>query len=123
MEIKKAKKRQKLQRERATELGKHRSFQNVFFFKEREKGKKEHKMPKRKRKEEDELKEKVKYFGVYKNRERFQAKISIDRKIQSFGTFDTPKEAAKAYDRAAIQEGRPTSKLNFLDQVLKNYKP
>ena len=80
-------------------------------------------MPKRKRKEEDELKEKVKYFGVYKNRERFQAKISIDRKIQSFGTFDTPKEAAKAYDRAAIQEGRPTSKLNFLDQVLKNYKP
>ena len=37
--------------------------------------------------------------------------------------FDTPKEAAQAYDRAAIQAGRPTSKLNFLDQVPKNYKP
>ena len=36
-------------------------------------------------------------------------------------TFDTPKEAAEAYDRAAIQAGRPTSKLNFLDQVPKNY--
>merc|ERR1711865_194225 len=35
----------------------------------------------------------------------------------------TPKEAAQAYDRAAIQAGRPTSKLNFLDQVPKNYKP
>ena len=37
------------------------------------------------------------------------------------GTFDTSKEAAKAYDRAAIQAGRPTSDLNFLDQVPKNY--
>jgi len=78
---------------------------------------------KRKRKQEDESKEKVKYFGVYKNRKRFQAKINIDNKIQSFGTFDTPKEAAKAYDRAAIQAGRPISKLNFLDQVPKIYKP
>ena len=43
--------------------------------------------------------------------------------MQSLGTFDTPKEAAQAYDRAAIQAGRPTSKLNFLDQVPKNYKP
>ena len=37
--------------------------------------------------------------------------------------FDTPKEAAEAYDLAAIQAGRPTSKLNFLDQVPKKYKP
>ena len=29
----------------------------------------------------------------------------------------------EAYDRAAIQAGRPTSKLNFLDQVPKGYKP
>ena len=29
------------------------------------------------------------------------------------GTFDTRKEAAKAFDVAAIQAGRPSSKLNF----------
>ena len=35
----------------------------------------------------------------------------------------TQPRTAQAYDRAAIQAGRPTSKLNFLDQVPKNYKP
>jgi hypothetical protein len=49
--------------------------------------------------------------------------MTIDGKYQSFSTFETPKEAAQAYDRAAIQAGRPTSKLNFLDRVSKNYKP
>ena len=80
-------------------------------------------MPKRKRKNGDGLKEDVKYKGVRKHRERYQAYIIIDRKMQSLGMFDTPKEAAQAFDRAAIQAGRPTSKLNFLDQVPKNYKP
>ena len=77
-------------------------------------------MPKRKRKDGGE---EVKFKGVYKNRKKFQAKISIDGKIKSLGTFDTPKEAAQAYDRAAIEAGRSTSKLNFLDQIPKNYKP
>ena len=80
-------------------------------------------MPKRKRKEEEESKEGVKYKGVQKRGEKFQARITIDGKNHNHGTFDTPKEAAQAYDRAAIQAGRPTSKLNFLDQVPKNYKP
>ena len=80
-------------------------------------------MPKRKRKKDDGSKKDVKFKGVYKRGERFQAMISIDGKTQNLGTFDTPKEAAQAYDRAAIQAGRPTSKLNFLDQVPKNYKP
>ena len=79
-------------------------------------------MSKRKR-EEDGTKKKVKYKGVSKRGERYQANIRIDGKTQGHGTFDTPKEAAQAYDRAAIQAGRPTSKLNFLDQVPKNYKP
>ena len=58
-----------------------------------------------------------------KNKKKFTARIKIDGKKQNHGTFDTSKEAAQAYDRAAIQAGRPTSKLNFLDQVPKNYKP
>ena len=80
-------------------------------------------MPKRKRKKEDGSKKEVKYKGVTKIRERFRAAIRIDGNLQYPGTFDTPKEAAQAYDRAAIQAGRPTSTLNFLDQVPKNYKP
>ena len=80
-------------------------------------------MPKRKR-NDDRTKKDVKYKGVTKIGKKFNARIWIGRKKgQSLGSFDTPKEAAQAYDRAAIQAGRPTSKLNFLDQVPKNYKP
>ena len=78
-------------------------------------------MSKRKR-EVDETK-KVKFKGVKKNGTRFEAKIYIDGKNTYLGRFDTPKEAAQAFDLAAIQAGRPTFKLNFLDQVPKIYKP
>ena len=80
-------------------------------------------MPKSKRKKKDGSKKEVKYKGVYKRGKRFRAYICIDCKKQNLGTFDTSKEAAQAYDLAAIQAGRPTSKLNFLDQVPKKYKP
>ena len=80
-------------------------------------------MPKRKRKKEDGSKKEVKYKGVIKEGQRFRARVSIDGKKHCHGTFDTSKEAAQAHDLAAIQAGRPTSKLNFLDQVPKNYKP
>ena len=46
--------------------------------------------------------------------------VLLDR---SFFLFGTPKEAAEAYDLAAIEAGRPTSKLNFPDQVPKGYVP
>ena len=81
-------------------------------------------MPKRKREKEDGSKDNVKYKGVQKTKTgRYQAKIRwsqthpavhISRlgKIQALGTFDT-KEAAQAYDRAAIQAGHPPSFLNF----------
>ena len=80
-------------------------------------------MPKRKRKQEEGSKEGVKYKGVYKSGKRFRAVIFIDGKHHFPGTFDTPKEAAEAYDLAAIEAGRPTSKLNFPDQVSKGYAP
>jgi len=53
------------------------------------------------------------YTGVYKNGERFIAQIYVDRKTKSLGTYDTPKEAALAFDRAVIQHRLPSSKLNF----------
>jgi len=55
------------------------------------------------------------YTGVYKKGERFRADITIDRNKISLGTYDTPKEAAFAYDRAIVQYKRPFSKLNFPD--------
>ena len=84
-------------------------------------------MSKRKRrsgaKNKNGSKDKVKFKGVIKRGEKCQAYINNDGKKQMLGRFDTPKEAARAYDRAAIEAGHPTSKLNFLDQVPKNYKP
>ena len=66
-----------------------------------------------------------KYSGVYLTKSgNFSCQIRIDNKNYNPGTFKTPKEAAEAYDRAAMKAGRPTSKLNFPNHVqAKNYKP
>ena len=53
------------------------------------------------------------YTGVIKRRKRFQAQIKINRKEKYLGTYDTPKEAALAYDRAVVQHKLSYSKLNF----------
>jgi len=80
---------------------------------------------KRKRKKEDGSKKDkvVKYQGVWTKGEKFQAVIRIDGKMNYLGMFDTAKKAAEAYDRGAIQAGRPLTKLNFQDKVHKAYKP
>ena len=57
---------------------------------------------KRKREEEDESKDDIKYKGVYKNGQKFNAQLRINGKLKYLGTFDTSKEAAEAHDRARI---------------------
>ena len=57
------------------------------------------------------------YRGVYKQGNRFQARIRIDGNVQYLGLFGTTKEAAIAYDLAAIQAKRPRSDLNFPDMI------
>ena len=79
-------------------------------------------MPKRKRKNKDGSKKDVKYKGVQKSGKRFRAVLYIDDKKHNIGTFDTPKQAARAYDRAAMQAGRPPTKLNYQDKVPMDYK-
>ena len=65
-----------------------------------------------------------KYFGVYKRGfKKFKAQVLINNKMFYPGTFKTALEAAKAHDHARIQAGHPITKLNFPDQVPKNYKP
>ena len=53
------------------------------------------------------------YTGVTKEGPGFKARIRIDHKTIYIGTYDTPKEAALAYDRAVIRRKRPSSRLNF----------
>ena len=48
---------------------------------------------------------------------RFQAIIQIDGNNQFIGNFGTTKEAAIAFDLAAIQAKRPKSDLNFPDMI------
>ena len=80
-------------------------------------------MPKRKRKNEGGTKKEKKYKGVRKRGERFNAVITIDSKKHHLGMFDTAKKAARAYDRAAMEAGRPPTKLNYQDKVPMDYKP
>ena len=48
------------------------------------------------------------YIGVYSSGKKYEAQIR-DGKMKGLGTYDTAKQAAKAYDAAAIELGRPLS--------------
>lgn len=55
------------------------------------------------------------YKGIYWNKanQKFCAEIGINRKGIYLGSFDTPEEAAHAYDAKAIELFGPFAKLNF----------
>ena len=54
------------------------------------------------------------YKGVTKESGRWRAQISLESKNLHLGIFDTPEEAAHAYDEAAIKYYGEFSNLNFL---------
>ena len=61
------------------------------------------------------------YRGVFKSGDRFRAQIYINNKGIYLGLYDTPKEAAVAYDRAVIKYNLPKDRLNWPDGYPKVY--
>jgi len=79
-------------------------------------------MPKSKRKKRS--KSKTGYIGVVKRSSgRYQAQIWTDGKMKNLGTYDTAKEATKAYDKEAIKLRKPFSKLNYPKKAPVGYTP
>ena len=66
-------------------------------------------------------KNKEKFKGVFKIGKKYKAQIQMNNKPQYLGTFDTPEEAAKAYDARALTELGPKAKTNFAYQINKLY--
>lgn len=57
---------------------------------------------------------KVGYTGVYKENSRYRAVISINRKSVHIGMFDTPEEAAQAYNKKSKELYGDDGKLNVI---------
>lgn len=57
------------------------------------------------------------YKGVARYRKKWQAGINLNGKRIHIGNFDTPEEAARAYDRAAIELFGEFACLNFPDDA------
>ena len=60
----------------------------------------------------------VGYRGVAKRGKNYQAQIFINGELTNLGHYDTAKEAAIAYDRAALKANRSTTLLNFPDILI-----
>ena len=54
-----------------------------------------------------------KYRGVYPRGDKFDARINIKKKLISLGTFDSDADAARAFDKAALDYRGEFAVLNF----------
>ena len=55
------------------------------------------------------------FDGVFKQRKKFRAMISVDGEPKYLGLFTKPRDAAMAYDEAIVTNQLPWKKLNFPD--------
>jgi len=81
-------------------------------------------MPKSKRKKR-RSNSKSGYFGVSLRTSsgKYRVDIRIDGKTKYLGSYETAKQAAKAYDKEAIKLRRPFSKLNYPKKAPFGYTP
>ncbi len=62
------------------------------------------------------------YTGVYKENNRYRAVISIDRKSVHIGMYDTPEEAALAYNEMSVKLYGENGKVNVIKMNRKKEK-
>lgn len=55
------------------------------------------------------------YKGVYRHGAKFIAQITHDQKPKHIGIFDTPEDAARAYDAEAVCVYKDFASLNFVE--------
>ena len=81
-------------------------------------------MPKSKRRKRS--KSKTGFFGVTKNPRggKYVTRITIGNKTKHLGSYNTAKQAAKAYDKEVIRlRCKPLSKLNYPNKAPVGYTP